>query len=55
MHTRSYWLRNTTKIHDRMTHNLNWYLYEHMGFAEEQPLEIAYRTDAFVLTRAVAA
>ncbi len=55
MHTRSYWLRNTTKIHERMTHNLNWYLYEHMGFAEGQPLEIAYRTDAFVLTRAVAA
>ncbi|CQD04764.1 class I SAM-dependent methyltransferase [Corynebacterium striatum] len=55
MHTRSYWLRNTTKIHDRMTHNLNWYLYEHMGFSEGQALEIAYRTDAFVLTRAVAA
>lgn len=52
MHTRSYWLRNGQKIHERMTHNLNWYLYEHMGFRPGQVLRIPYRTDAFLLARA---
>lgn len=51
MHTRSYWLRNGKKIHERMTYNLNWYLYEHMGFRPGQVLRIPYRTDAFVLAR----
>ncbi|OFP21645.1 SAM-dependent methyltransferase [Corynebacterium sp. HMSC066C02] len=51
MHTRSYWLRNGAKIHERMTHNLNWYLYEHMGFSPGQALSIPYRTDAFLLGR----
>lgn len=51
MHTRSYWLRNGEKIHERMTYNLNWYLYEHMGFKPGQVLRIPYRTDAFVLAR----
>lgn len=51
MHTRSYWLRNSEKIHDRMTYNLNWYLFEHMGFHPGQELAIPYRTDAFVLAR----
>lgn len=48
MHTRSYWLRNTDYVHERMTNNLNWYLYEHMGFTPDQVLEIPYRTDAFL-------
>ena len=51
MHTRSYWLRNGEDIHERMTHNLDWYLYEHMGFKPGQKLRIPYRTDAFVLVR----
>jgi len=51
MHTRSYWLRNGEAIHERMTHNLDWYLYEHMGFKPGQKLRIPYRTDAFVLVR----
>ncbi|MDO5031631.1 class I SAM-dependent methyltransferase [Corynebacterium sp.] len=51
MHTRSYWLRNGEKIHQRMTHNLDWYLFEHMGFERGQKLDIPYRTDAFVLVR----
>ncbi|MGP5506282.1 class I SAM-dependent methyltransferase [Corynebacterium flavescens] len=51
MHTRSYWLRNSARIRERMTNNLNWYLYEHMGFSEEEKLHIPYRTDAFVLVR----
>ncbi|OFM01643.1 SAM-dependent methyltransferase [Corynebacterium sp. HMSC071F07] len=52
MHTRSYWLRNGEKIHERMTYNLNWYLFEHMGFAPGQLIDIPYRTDAFLLRRA---
>lgn len=52
MHTRSYWLRNGEEVHERMTHNLNWYLFEHMGFKPGQQLEIPYRTDAFAYTRA---
>lgn len=51
MHSRSYWLRNGEKIHKRMTYNLNWYLYEHMGFQPGEELAIPYRTDAFVLAR----
>lgn len=51
MHTRSYWLRNGSTIHERMTYNLNWYLFEHMGFQPGQKLAIPYRTDAFVLAR----
>ena len=51
MHTRSYWLRNGETIHERMTHNLDWYLYEHLGFHPGQKLKIPYRTDAFVLVR----
>ena len=35
-----------------MTANLDWYLYEHLGFAPGQPVELPYRTDAFVLERA---
>lgn len=51
MHTRSYWLRNDEKIHERMTYNLNWYLFERMEFHPGQELAIPYRTDAFVLAR----
>ena len=51
MHTRAYWLRAKPHIRERMTHNLNWYLFEHMGFAPNQELEIIYRTDAFAYAR----
>lgn len=51
MHTRSYWLRNGPGIRQRMTANLDWYLYEHMGSRAEEKLKIPYRTDAFVLAR----
>ena len=51
MHSRSYWLRATEKNRSRMTGNLNWYLFEHMGFQPGQKIEIPYRTDAFVLSR----
>ena len=52
MHTRSYWLKANAKTRSRMTANLDWYLYEHLGFAPGQPVELPYRTDAFVLERA---
>ena len=51
MHTRSYWLRSGEKIRDRMTRNLDWYLFDRLGFHEGQLLPIPYRTDAFVLER----
>lgn len=51
MHSRSYWLRANEKTRQRMTGNLNWYLYEHMGFQPGTEVKIPYRTDAFVLSR----
>ena len=51
MHSRSYWLRANDTTRERMTGNLNWYLYEHMGFQPGTKVEIPYRTDAFVLSR----
>lgn len=55
MHTRAYWLRSKEPIRQRMTHNLNWYLFEHMGFRPRQELVLPYRTDAFVLMRSTPA
>ena len=51
MHSRSYWLRANEKTRQRMTGNLNWYLFEHMSFQPGETVEIPYRTDAFVLSR----
>lgn len=51
MHTRSYWLRSGEKIRQRMTDNLNWYLYERLKFTPEQLLALPYRTDAFMYSR----
>ena len=48
MHTRSYWLNAKEHIRERMTHNLNWYLYEHLGFEPGHKIELPYRSDAFV-------
>ncbi|AJK68804.1 class I SAM-dependent methyltransferase [Corynebacterium marinum] len=53
MQTRSYWLRSPQKIRERMTRNLDWYLFERLGFQEGQLLPIPYRTDAFVLERSI--
>ncbi|QGU04539.1 putative methyltransferase YcgJ [Corynebacterium comes] len=52
MQTRSYWLRSPENIRERMTRNLDWYLFDRLGFQEGQLLPIPYRTDAFVLSRA---
>lgn len=51
MQTRSYWLRSSERVRRRMTDNLNWYLFERLGFHDGQLLPIPYRTDAFVLER----
>lgn len=50
-HTRSYWLRSTPKIQQRVDNNLQWYLYEHLEFAPGKPVALPYRCDAFILTR----
>ncbi|MEJ5996662.1 class I SAM-dependent methyltransferase [Corynebacterium sp. H130] len=47
MATRAYWLRNGEKVRQKMTSNLTWYLYEHLGFEPEQLIKLPYRTDAF--------
>ncbi|GAB3943552.1 class I SAM-dependent methyltransferase [Corynebacterium tapiri] len=50
-HTRSYWLKSSEKVRQRVTDNLNWYLHERLEFQPGQLLPIPYRTDAFVLER----
>ncbi|MEJ6014506.1 class I SAM-dependent methyltransferase [Corynebacterium sp. H127] len=47
MSTRAYWLRNGEQVRQKMTSNLTWYLYEHLGFTPEQQIELPYRCDAF--------
>ena len=51
MRTRAYWLRNGDKVHARMRANLDWYLFEHLGYSPGQRVGLPYRTDAFVLER----
>ncbi|MDU0477643.1 class I SAM-dependent methyltransferase [Staphylococcus chromogenes] len=51
MATRSYWLRATEKTRLKMTANLSWYLYEHLGMQEKTPVELPYRCDAFAYRR----
>ncbi|WP_053546136.1 class I SAM-dependent methyltransferase [Corynebacterium deserti] len=50
-HTRSYWLRASDKIKERVDSNLTWYLYDHLGFESGQVIELPYRCDAFLLKR----
>ncbi len=51
MHTRSYWLRASQKERAKMASNLDWYLYNHLGFNQDTQVELPYRTDAFILRR----
>lgn len=46
MASRSYWLRSEAAIRMRMTGNLDWYLFEHLGFAVEERIELPYLTFA---------
>ncbi len=50
-HTRSYWLRSTEKTREHVDNNLRWYLYQHLELPEHQPIELPYRTDAFIMRR----
>ncbi|MDO5670199.1 MAG: class I SAM-dependent methyltransferase [Corynebacterium sp.] len=51
MASRSYWLKSSTAVRERMTENLRWYLIERLEYQPGQLLAIPYRTDAFVLER----
>lgn len=51
MASRSYWLKSSDTIRERMTENLRWYLFDRLGYQRGQLLPIPYRTDAFVLER----
>ncbi|MCS4535038.1 class I SAM-dependent methyltransferase [Corynebacterium sp. HS2168-gen11] len=46
-HTRSYWLRANEQSRQRLTKNLDWYLYEHLGLTAHSPVSLPYRVDAF--------
>ncbi|MGD6978203.1 MULTISPECIES: class I SAM-dependent methyltransferase [Citricoccus] len=47
MATRSYHLRATDAVRDRMRANLDWYLLEHLGHAPGEMLELPYVTSAW--------
>lgn len=49
--TRSFWLRATEQTRAKMTKNLEWYLYEHLGFSPQSTIDVPYRVDAFVLRK----
>ncbi|ALP33651.1 class I SAM-dependent methyltransferase [Corynebacterium pseudotuberculosis] len=51
-HTRSYWLRSSEKTREKVTSNLSWYLNEHLGFSDTDLIELPYRCDAFLLSKA---
>ena len=47
MASRAYWLRADERIRARMTANLDWYLHEHLGHAQDAVLEVPYLTVAW--------
>ncbi|MCT2007540.1 methyltransferase domain-containing protein [Micrococcus lylae] len=47
MASRSYWLRAGERTRERMTANLDWYLHEHLGHAEDAVLTVPYLTVAW--------
>ncbi|MGD7003681.1 class I SAM-dependent methyltransferase [Corynebacterium halotolerans] len=49
--TRSYWLKSSAAVREKVTANLRWYLYDRLGFQPGQLLAVPYRCDAFVLRR----
>ncbi|MDO5511563.1 class I SAM-dependent methyltransferase [Corynebacterium sp.] len=51
MASRSYWLKSSETVRERMTDNLRWYLFDRLEYQPGQLLPIPYRTDAFVLER----
>ncbi|CAB0903441.1 methyltransferase domain-containing protein [Corynebacterium diphtheriae] len=51
-HTRSYWLRASEKTREKLTHNLSWYLTDHLELPSTSLVEIPYRFDAFLYKKA---
>lgn len=49
--TRSYWLRADDDTRARVMANLHWYVFDRLGFDEDQPIPLPYRTDAFLYSR----
>lgn len=49
--TRSYWLKSSPQVRQKVTDNLRWYLYERLAFQPGQLLAVPYRCDAFLLHR----
>lgn len=52
MMTRAYYLRTTDKQRQRMHDNLQWYLLEHLGYAQSSTIQIPYVTAAWRMQRA---
>lgn len=46
MASRSYWLRSPAAIRARMTTNLDWYLFDHLGLRPGEAVELPYLTFA---------
>ncbi len=42
--TRASWIRSTPDNRAKMRENLRWYLYEHLGFTDDSPIQIPYHT-----------
>lgn len=51
MHTRSYWLRASAAVREKMTANLQWFLFEHLGWRREDVVTLPYRFDGFIVRR----
>ncbi|MGO1319148.1 MAG: class I SAM-dependent methyltransferase [Galactobacter sp.] len=43
-HSRSYWLKSSASVREKVDANLAWYLYEHLGYAPGQHVELPYDT-----------
>ncbi|WKD59338.1 class I SAM-dependent methyltransferase [Corynebacterium caspium] len=49
--TRSYWLRSSTTVREKVRRNLEWYFFEFSGFPRDVVIDLPYRTDGFELVR----
>ncbi len=48
--TRSYWLRSSETVREKVEANLRWYLHDHLGFASGETVRLPYRCDSFALS-----
>lgn len=51
MASRSYHLRASAAVRERMRANLDWYLHEHLGHAQDAVIELPYITSAWRMER----